>query len=176
MLKRQVRSRNIWIVIGSLVLGLVTAGVAVAQQPVGPPGPHARGRSLMTAEDREAVAQIFWHRTQERLGLTDQQVTDIHGLLEAQRATARADVRSLIEARRQLQTLVNQPTTDAAAIQTAASHVKELQAKLFDQRLQTQLAVRAKLTPEQWQQWQTLRRGTGHRGWHRGGGFRGGLM
>jgi Spy/CpxP family protein refolding chaperone len=123
------------------------------------------------------MAQIFWHRAQERLGLTDQQVADIRALLDTQRAAARGDLQSLMAARRQLRGLLDQPTADdAAAIQTAAAQVKELQAKVLDHRLQTLLAVRAKLTPAQWKQWQALRKGMGHRGGRRWAGFRPGLM
>ena len=49
-----------------------------------------------------------------------------------------------------------------AAVQAAASQVKTLQAAMFDAHLQMQLALRAKLTPEQWQQWQSLHRGQWH--------------
>lgn len=174
------RGRRIWgtwMCVAVLLLGLGAAGAAFAQQP-GPPGPSPRGQSLLTPEDRAAMGQIFWHRAQERLGLTDQQVTDIRALLDTQRAAARADLQSLMAARRQLRSLLDQPTADASAIQTAAAQVKEFQAKLLDHRLQTSLAVRAKLTPEQWNQWRTLRQGMGHRGGgHRGGhGFGPGLM
>lgn len=44
-----------------------------------------------------------------------------------------------------------------------ATRVKMLQAKLFDGRLQTQLTLRGKFTPEQWQGWPALRKGWGHR-------------
>jgi Spy/CpxP family protein refolding chaperone len=134
----------------------------------------------LTPDDRAAMSQIFWHRAQERLALTDQQVTDIRGLLDAQRTAARSDVQNLFAARKQLRSLLDQPTADPAAIQTAATQIKATQAKLFDSRLQTQIALRAKLTPEQWQQWRTLRqrmeRGMGQRGWKRGGGFGAGMM
>ena len=159
-----------------LLLGLGATSVVLAQSPAGPPGPPPHAKPLLTPEDRTAMAQIFWHRTQERLGLTDQQAADIRALLDTQRAAARADVQSLMGARRQLQSLLDQPTADAAAIQTAAAQVKELQAKVLDHRLQTQLAVRAKLTPEQWKEWRTLRQGMGHRGGGHRGGFEPGLM
>ena len=165
-----------WMMAAALLLGLGVTSTALAQQPAGPPGPPPQRQPLLTPGDRAAMAQIFWHRTQERLGLTDQQATDIRALLDTQRAAARTDVQNLMAARRQLQTLLDQPTADAAAIQTAAAQVKELQAKVLDHRLQTQLAVRAKLTPEQWKQWRTLRQGMGHRGGRRWGGFWPGLM
>jgi hypothetical protein len=49
--------------------------------------------------------------------------------------------------------------------------IKTQHATLFDARLQTQLALRAKLTPEQWQQWQALRKGMAHNRMHRAPGF-----
>lgn len=170
------RARKTWMTAAALLLGLGAAGTALAQQPAGPPGPPPHRQPLLTAEDRAAVAQMFWHRTQERLGLTDQQAADIRALLDTQRAAARADLQNLVAARRQLHNLLGQATVDTAAVQTAAAQVKELQARVLDHRLQTQLAVRAKLTPEQWQQWRTLRRGMGHRGGRHGGGFGSGLM
>jgi Spy/CpxP family protein refolding chaperone len=117
------------------------------------------------------MGQIFWHRVQERLGLTDQQVTDLRTLLDTDRSAARANIQSLIAVRRQLRTLLDQQGSDPAAIQAAATQVKGLQATLFDQRLQTQVAIRTKLTPEQWQGWLALRKGMGHRGMRRGHGF-----
>lgn len=114
------------------------------------------------------MAQIFWHRVQQRLSLTDQERTDIQALLQTQRMAAQADIQNLIAARRQLRGLLEQQTTDPAAIQAVATQVKALQAKLFDDRLQTQLTLRTKFTPEQWQGWLSLRRGMGRRWMQRG--------
>jgi len=162
-----------WFMTGPLFLALAVggAGIALAEQPAGTPGPPPQRERLITPEDRSAIGQIFWHRVQERLGLTDQQVVDIRSLLQVQRTAARADVQNLIAARRQLRTLLEQPTSDSAAIQAVATQVKGLQAKLFDDRLQAQLALRAKFTPEQWQGWLALHKGRGHRWMRRGGAF-----
>jgi Spy/CpxP family protein refolding chaperone len=154
-----------WALIGILLAGLLVAGPALAQQP----GGHRP--SLLTPEDHAAMAQIFWHRAQARVGLTEQQVTEIRTLLDAQRAAARTSAQSLMAARKQLRTLLDQQTPDPAAVQAVATQIKTQQATLFDARLQTQLALRAKFTPEQWQQWQALRKGMGHRGMHRAPGF-----
>ena len=163
-------------IVGLLLLGLGMAGSALAQLPSGPAGPPPRGESVLTPEDRAAMAQIFWHRMQERLGLKDEQVVEIRSLLDAQRTAARVDMQNLMAARKQLRSLLEQPTVDQAALQTAATQVKDLQAKLFDVRLQTQLALRAKLTPEQWQQWQALRHGMARSWMRRGPGFGSGPM
>lgn len=165
-----------WWFAGFLLLGLA-AGVAVparAQQAA--PAPQRQREQMLTPEDRAAMADIYWRRIQAKLGLTDQQVADIRTLLQESRSAARANVQTLMAARRQLRNLWTQPTADPAAIQSAAAQVKALQNQLFDQRLQTRLALRARLTPEQWQQWTALRPGQG-RGWmHRGRGLGPGRM
>jgi Spy/CpxP family protein refolding chaperone len=176
MLTHGSSTRTIWGTIGIFLLGLITTGTALAQQPAGPPGPPPRRESVLTPEDRAAMGQIFWHRLQQKIGLTDQQVTDIRALLDARRTAARADVQSLIAARRDLRKQLDQPTFDPDAIQATATKIKDLQGKLLDARLQTQLALRAKLTPEQWQQWHALRQETGHRWSRRGPGFGPGRM
>jgi len=157
-----------------LFLALATgwAATALAQQPADTPGALPQREPIITPEDRVAMGQIFWRRIQARLNLTDQQVADIRHLLQTQRATARADFKSLMAARRQLRTLLEQPTHDSAAIQAAAAQVKGLQAKLFDDRLQTQLALHAKFTPEQWQGWVALWKGRGNRWMRQGPAFR----
>ena len=83
MLRRVRNTGTVWALVGTLLVGLLLAGPALAQQ-VGGQQP-----SLLTPEDRAAMAQIFWRRAQASLGLTDQQVADIRALLETQRATAR---------------------------------------------------------------------------------------
>ena len=144
---------------GALFLGLALAGAAQAQAPAGPPAGH---QMLLTPEDRAAMGQIFWHRMQEKLGLSGEQATEIRALLDAQRTAAQTTGKDLRAARKQLRGLLDQPTPDPAAVQAAASQVKTLQAAMFDAHLQMQLALRAKLTPEQWQQWQSLHRGQWH--------------
>lgn len=171
MLRQARRSCKSWAMVGTFLVGLGLAGTAFAQQPATPSGPPPQRERLLTPEDRTAMGQIYWHRVQERLGLTDQQLTDIRSLLDAQRTTARADVQSLIAARKQLRSLLEQPTVDPAAVQSVGSQMKALQAKLFDARLQTQLALRGKFTPEQWQGWLALREGMRHRWMRRGHGF-----
>ena len=153
---------------GALFLGLALAGAAQAQAPAGPPAGH---QMLLTPEDRAAMGQIFWNRMQEKLGLSGEQATGIRALLDAQRTAARTTGQELRAARKQLRGLLDQQTPDPAAVQAAASQIKTLQAAMFDAHLQTQLALRAKLTPAQWQQWQSLHSGQGHRGRRPGPGF-----
>jgi Spy/CpxP family protein refolding chaperone len=149
---------------GAVLLGLVAVGpgTALAQQAA-PPQPSPQRERLLTPEDRAAIGQIFWHRVQTRVGLSDQQVADIRALLEKRREEGRADFQALRDSRRQLRTLLQQQNSEPKAIEGAAAQVKTLQDKLFDERLQTQLAIRSKLTPEQWQRWLEVRQGMGHR-------------
>ncbi len=158
---------------GLVVLAAVaTSGWALAQTPA-PPGPAPQGQRLLTPQDRAAIQQIYWQRVKERLGLTDQQVADLQGMLQAQRQGMQADFQALRAAGRQLRQLMATPTADPAAIQSAAAQVKSLRDKLFDERIQNQLALRAKLTPDQLAKWQELRHGMGmrHRGRGPGAGF-----
>ena len=141
---------------GTLFLGLALAGLVQAQAPAGPPAGH---QMLLTPEDRAAMGQIFWNRMQEKLGLSGEQATGIRALLDAQRTAARTTGQELRAARKQLRGLLDQQKPDAAAVQAAASQIKTLQ------------AVRAKLTTAQWQQWQSLHSGQGHRGRRPGPGF-----
>jgi Spy/CpxP family protein refolding chaperone len=162
-----------WFVAGVLFLALATggAGTALGQQAPSAPTQPPRRQQLLTPEDRAAMAQVYWLRIQERLGLTDQQVSDIRAILQARRDATRADIRTLFAARRELRSLLQQPNSDPAAIQSAAGQVKQLQDKMFDQHLQTQLAIRSKLTPDQLAKWGELHKGMGGHGWRRGGGF-----
>ncbi len=159
-----------WLLAGALVLGVAAggSGTAVAQQA---PTPPAQRQPLLTPDDRAAMGQIFWHRMQEQLGLSDQQISEIRTLLQNQRTAARADGQALRAAKRQLRTLLALPTADPNAIQAAAAQMKMLHDKLFDQSLQTRLNVRSKLTPEQLIKWAALRNGMEHRWMGRGRAF-----
>lgn len=170
MMTGNVRRQRSRLMAGALFLGIMAGvgGTAFAQPAQAPKMPP-RGERLLTPEDRAAIGQIFWHRTQQKLGLTDQQVADIRALLQDRRNAARADFQALRAARRQLRSLIGQPIADPAAVQSTAAQLKALQGKLFDERLQTQLAIRSKLTPEQWQRWTELRRDGMGRHWMRGG-------
>ncbi len=163
-----IRQRR-WLTTGAALLGLVTAGLGTALAQQGPPAQQPPQREqLLTPEDRAAIAQVYWHRVQTRLGLNDQQVADIRSLLDKRRDDARKDFQTMRDSRRQLRTILQQQNSDPKAIEAAATQVKTLQDKLFDQRLQTQLDIRGKLTAEQWQRWLEMRQGMGHR-WGRGG-------
>jgi Spy/CpxP family protein refolding chaperone len=100
---------------------------------------------------------------QEKLGLTQEQANEIRGVLESQRDQARADLQKLCGARMELRQLLGRQDADPAALKDTGERVKALQGALLDRRVDTYLALRSKLTPEQWQQWRALRHKMGHR-------------
>jgi Spy/CpxP family protein refolding chaperone len=162
-----------WAVAAALLLGLTeTAAVAFAQPMGRPAGPRSDQR-LFTPEDLAAMRDMYWQRMKERLGLTDEQATDLRNTLQAQRQAMRDDVRAMGAARQQLRELMRTPTADAAAIQAAAAQVKAARERLFDQRVAAQLALRAKLTPEQFAKWLELQDRMGKAGRRHGGRFGG---
>jgi Spy/CpxP family protein refolding chaperone len=122
----------------------------------------------LTNDDREAIRKVFQDRMKERLALTDQQAAQIQTLFTSQRDQARADIQALCEARVKMRQLLDQQNSDPAALKFAAEQVKALQGKLLDRRLDTVVALRSQLTPEQWAKWLELRKGRGHRWMGRG--------
>jgi Spy/CpxP family protein refolding chaperone len=122
----------------------------------------------LTDDDREALGRIFMRRAQERLGLNDQQAEDIQAALKTMRDDSRADLQALCLARQDLRQLLAKQDSDPAALRAAADRVKALQGKLLDRRVEGQLALRSKLTADQWAKWLELRKGMGHRRMGRG--------
>ncbi len=161
-------------VVGVIAVGIL-AGTAVAfAQSAPPPGPPAPGQhqGVLTPEDRQAMAQIFWNRMQAQLGLSDQQVADIRNIVQNQRQAMRTDFQALREARKQLRDAMQDPTKDASAIQAAAAKVNTLQSDLFMKRINNRLEIRSKLTADQLAKWIELRKSMRPRwgGQHRMGG------
>lgn len=142
--------------------------VAQAQQAPAPASLCARPGRLLTNDDREAIRKVFRDRMKERLALTDQQAGQIQALFNSRRDEARADIQALCEARVKMRQLLDQQNSDPVALRDAAGNVKMLQGKLLDRRLDTVVALRSQLTPEQWAKWLELRKGRGHRWGGRG--------
>jgi len=117
----------------------------------------------LTSDDREAIGQIFLHRTKEKLGLSDDQAEQIRATLQSRRGEARADFLAVCQARVQLRQLLDQQNSDPSALKAAADQIKALQGKLLDRRLDTVVALRSQLTPDQWAKWIELRKTMAHR-------------
>jgi Spy/CpxP family protein refolding chaperone len=147
------------------ILALVGSSVVMAQAQPGPAPASicARPERFLTAEDREAIRKVFQERLKERLGLTHQQAEQIQTLLNSQREQARAEIQALREARVEMRRLLDQQSSDPAALKSAAERVKALQGKLLDRRIEAQIALRSQLTPEQWAKWLELRIARGRR-------------
>ena len=144
-----------------LVGGLGGVTLARAQQGQQAPDaaePCARPGGILTGDDREAIGRVIMNRMKEKVGLSDQQAEDIRTSLKAMRDDARADWQALCQTRVELRTLMDQQNSDPAAVKAAGERVKGLQAKLMDRRLDGYLALRSKLTADQWAKWVELRK------------------
>ena len=144
--------------------------MAAAWAQQGPGGFRARDglEGFLTPEDREAIGRIVLQRAKERLGLSDQQAEQIRAIVQARQDEARADIQALRQARADLRQLLERQDADPAALKAAAERLKILQGKLLDRRLDTLLALRSQLTPDQWAKWVELRKARGHRWMGRG--------
>ena len=154
-----------WVLVVAAIVAVAggTTGVVWAQQGPGPTGPCARPERLLTSDDREAIGRIFLHRTKEKLGLSDDQAEQIRATLQSRRDEARADFLALCQARVQLRQLLDQQNSDPSALKATADQIKALEGKLLDRRLDTVVALRSQLTPDQWAKWIELRKTMAHR-------------
>jgi protein CpxP len=114
-------------------------------------------------------------RLQERLNLSDEQSTRLREIRESRKPEA-AQLRSNARtARLDLRRLLESETLDRKAVDAKVKEIADLHAATFRARIDTMLAMREVLTPEQRQKWQALRdeRGKGagreDRGWGRHG-------
>ena len=156
--------RWVWVAAVLGVLATVPGGMAAwAQQAPDPAARCAGPRGALTPEDREAIGRIFMNRTKERLGLTEQQAEEVRTVLRAMRDDARPDFQAMCEARLEMRRLLEQQDSDPAALKAAGDRVKAVMSKLVDRRLEAQIALRSKLTADQWAKWLELRKERGHR-------------
>ncbi len=159
-----------WVLVAGilLVMALAPIGVATAQPVPGGRGPCDRPEGLLSPEDRQLIGDRIMQRMQDRLGLTQEQANEIRGVIRSQRDQGRGEVQKLCEARVELRQLLGRQDADPAAVKAVSERVKVLQGGILDRRVDTYLALRSKLTPEQWEKWRELRREMGGR-FHRRG-------
>jgi hypothetical protein len=143
-----------WWVVGALfILGIVAGGAPGAGAQQQPPLP--------------TLEQLRWNEIQQKLGLTDQQVTTLQNIRAANRTTRQSDFQALRTAHQQLRAAWSQ--ANASAISSAATAVQAAQNQLFNDRLQGQLNILNALGPDLWKQWTALQKGHRRmRGGHRG--------
>lgn len=138
-----------------LLGGLLAAGSVMAQEG----GTPAEGRRALRME-----------RLADRLDLSDEQSAKIDRVREEGRAAATELRKEMMRLRNEMDGAMLADEPDAAAIRRLANKIGEVRTQLDIHRLETRLAVRKVLTPEQRDQ-MILRQGRQHRpGWGGPGG------
>ena len=183
---------------GLAIAGVLLAGTALAQGPGGGMGPGSgMGPGAGFGEHRPPMERAFgaqgahgrwWNNPKvvERLKLTDEQRKSFDGILLDHRAKL-IDLRASLEkAELTLEPLMSDDSPNEAKILAQIDKVAQARAELEKANAGFLLAIRAKLTPEQWKQMQAFRanheragrgreeRGPGHGGQRPGGWKQGG--
>lgn len=163
--------------VGLAIAAVLTAGTLLAQGPGGETG----GRPGF-GEHRPPMERAFgpqgdhgrwWNNPKvvERLKLTDDQRKAFDGILQQHRETL-VDLRgSLEKAELTLEPLMREDQPNESAILAQIDKVAQARAELEKANARFLLAIRAKLTPEQWKQLRADRaeHGQAGRGWGPGG-------
>ena len=168
---------------GLAMAGVLLAGTALAQGPGGGMGPGSgMGSGMGFGEHRPPMERAFgaqgnhgrwWNNPKvvERLKLTDEQRKEFDGILLDHRAKL-IDLRASLEkAELTLEPLMSNDPPNEAKILAQIDKVAQARAELEKANAGFLLAIRAKLTPEQWKQVQAFRADHEHEG--RGGEERG---
>jgi len=163
--------------VGLAIAGVLTAGTLLAQGP----GAEAGGRPGF-GEHRPPMERAFgpegdhgrwWNNPKvvERLKLTDDQRKAFDGILQQHREKL-VDLRGSVEkAELALEPLMREDQPNETAILAQIDKVAQSRAELEKANARFLLAIRAKLTPEQWKQLQADRAEHGQPGreWGPGG-------
>lgn len=143
-------SRTALVVGSALLVGtLMTGSIAAAQGAQAPP-----------SQNREAWQQKMLGRLQQKLGLTDDQVTQIRQIQDRHRDARRQVYTSLRQANAQLRSMTL-TGTDEAAVQQKVAEVQSLVGQSIALRTQTLREIAPILTPEQRQAWAQMKHGHG---------------
>lgn len=132
-----------------LVGTLATGSVAIAQNTQAP-----------SAQNRQAWQQKMLGHLKQKLGLTDDQVTQIRQVQDRHRDARRQVYTSLRQANAQLRELALTGTDDAA-VQQKTAEVQSLLGQSIALRTQTLREIAPILTPEQRQAWVQMKHGHG---------------
>ena len=143
-------SRTALMLGSALLVGtLATGSVAFAQDTQARP-----------AHDRQAWQQKMLGHLKQKLGLTDDQVTQIRQVQDRHRDARRQVYTTLRQANAQLRELALTGTDDAA-VQQKTAEVQSLVGQSITLRTQTLREIAPILTPEQRQAWVQMRHGHG---------------
>jgi len=168
--------------LGLTIAGLLIAGSALAQGPgEGPGGGQGFGEHRPPFEKAfggQGIHGRWWNnpRIVERLKLSDEQRKSFDEILFQHRETL-IDLRgSLAKAELELEPLIRDDQPNETRILAQIDKVAQSRAELEKANARYLLAIRGKLTPEQWKQVQEFRanrglerRGEGRGGWKPGG-------
>ena len=167
----------------TLVAALSLAGYALAQGPGGGPGPGQQsGPDHQFGEHRPPFERAFggpgthgrwWNnpKVAEQLKLTDEQKKAFDDILMQHRTTL-IDLRGNVEkAELALEPLIRDDQPNESGILAQIDKVAQARAELEKANARYLLAIRSKLTPEQWKMVQAFRANHGQegRGWRPGG-------
>ncbi|MGA3046793.1 MAG: Spy/CpxP family protein refolding chaperone [Terracidiphilus sp.] len=182
--KRSITGRGVFggMRLGVAIAGILLAGVALAQGPGGEmgskPGFGEHRPPFEQAFGSEGAKGRFWNNPKivEALKLTDDQRKAMDSILMEHREKL-IDLRaSLQKAELGMEPLMGQDQPDESRILAQIDKVAQARAELEKANARFLLALRSKLTPDQWKQMQALRanRGRDGRGWGRDGQGKGG--
>jgi periplasmic protein CpxP/Spy len=155
--------------VGLAIAGIVLAGSAFAQdqEPVGPgPGPDGPGRAIIARRppfERAFGGGIqgrWWDNPKiaEQLKLTDDQRKAFDEILQQHRATLIDLHANLEKAELALEPLISGDQPNENAILAQIDRVAQARAELEKANARYLLALRGKLSPDQWKQVQEFRK------------------
>jgi Spy/CpxP family protein refolding chaperone len=120
---------------GLVLAGLIAAGGIASSKVRAAEGPGAKGRGAMRAELIE--------RAKEKLGLTEEQVTQIRGILQTDKENLKDLLTRLHEARGGLRSAIQATDASESSVRTASAKVAAVEADLAVERFK----LRGKLLP-----------------------------
>jgi periplasmic protein CpxP/Spy len=174
---------NITVRLGLAIVGILTIGIGAGAKGPGGMGPGGGMGQHRPPFERAFGAQggheHFWNNPKvvERLKLTDDQRKSMDGILLAHRETLVDLHASLEKAELTMEPLMKDDQPNEAKILAQIDKVAQARAELEKANARFLLAIRGKLTPDQWKQLQADREHhgpEGHGGWGHDGQDRGG--
>jgi protein CpxP len=163
--------------VGLAVLGIFASVSAFAQGPGGPgamggPGPGMGGHRppFERAFGGSGIEGRWWNnpRIVDRLKLTDDQRKAFDEILLQHRETLIDLHANLAKAELALEPLVSADQPNESAILSQIDKVAQARAELEKANARYLLALRSKLTPDQWKQVQAFRQNRGREDWRQG--------
>ncbi|HZP04458.1 MAG TPA: Spy/CpxP family protein refolding chaperone [Terracidiphilus sp.] len=173
---KHVLTRRFGFALAGALIALIAGGLAAAQGPGGPgmgPGFGEHRPPMERAFRFDGTRGQFWNNPKivERLKLTDDQRKAMDGILQQHRMTL-IDLRANVEkAELQMEPLMRADDPNENAILAQIDKIAQARAELEKANARFLLALRGKLTPDQWKQVQQFRedRGPGRPDWGRDG-------